>query len=218
MDLDLNLKILRERIEKASEISGRDPRLIEILPVTKYKDIELIHKLQSYGFLRCGENYVQEIERKAALLPNVEWVAIGHLQTNKSSLATRLCTTILSLDSIRLAKSLDRESQRINKDLTLWIQVDLWQQQPQKGCLKEEVPILLESIHSAPHLHFGGLMVLPPIGEDRAFPDSDRFRSELEQTLQKRILLSMGMSEDLELAIRHGSDQLRIGSALLGPR
>ena len=76
MDLDLNLKILRERIEKASEISGRDPRLIEILPVTKYKDIELIHKLQSYGFLRCGENYVQEIERKAALLPNVEWVSL----------------------------------------------------------------------------------------------------------------------------------------------
>ncbi|MFM8621805.1 MAG: YggS family pyridoxal phosphate enzyme, partial [Holophagaceae bacterium] len=69
-----------------------------------------------------------------------------------------------------------------------------------------------------PYLRFGGLMVLPPVGHENAFRDSDLFRLDMEQAAQTKILLSMGMSEDFELAIRHRSDQIRIGSALLGPR
>jgi pyridoxal phosphate enzyme (YggS family) len=218
MNLDLNLRNLRERIIKAAESSGRDPEAIEILPVTKFKSPDLIRKLQTLGFSRCGENYIQEIEQKSSVLPNIEWVAIGHLQTNKASLAARLCSTILSLDSMRLAKDLDRQSQRIQKDLTVWIQVDLWEQTPLKGCLGSEVSVLFEYLESAPYLHFGGLMVLPPLGEERAFQMSNLYRLDMEQKIHRNILLSMGMSDDLELAIQHGSNQLRIGSALLGPR
>lgn len=218
MDLESNLKNLRARVKKASEHLGRDPESIDILPVTKHKPPQVIETLQAHGFRRFGENYIKEIQTKAGLLPHAEWVATGHLQTNKALLATRLCSTILSLDSLRLAKSLDRESQSLMKNLIVWIQVDLWEQEPLKGCRRSEVPLLLDFIARAPYLRFGGLMVLPPIGEDKAFRDSDRYRRDMEQTSQIKIPLSMGMSEDFESAIRHGSDQIRIGSALLGPR
>ncbi len=218
MNIKQNLEHLHKRISQSCELSGRDPGSIEILPVTKSKNVDLIKQLQALGFKKFGENYIQEIEKKFPLLPSVDWIAIGHLQTNKSALATRLCHTILSLDSMRLAKSLDKESQRIKKDLTVWIQVDLWEQSPMKGCLRDEVESIMDFVRETPNLCFGGLMILPPIGDSKAFSDSHNFRLEIEQKMQKKVLLSMGMSEDLELAVMSGTDQLRVGSALLGAR
>ncbi|MFZ9834540.1 MAG: YggS family pyridoxal phosphate-dependent enzyme [Holophagaceae bacterium] len=218
MDLENNLNRLRTRIERICVDSGRMPESIDILPVTKYKSIELIKKLQSLGFRTVGENYIQEIKKKYLELPGIDWVAIGHLQTNKASMAVHLCQTILSVDSLRLAQSLNRESQRLKKNINVWIQIDLWDQRPPKGCRKQDVGLLLDFIDEAPYLDLQGLMVLPPQGDASAFAQSNGYRLDLEQKLQRTLSLSMGMSGDLELAIRHGSNQLRIGSALLGPR
>lgn len=218
MDLAIKLKSLVERIEGVCGEIKKDPKEIELLPVTKGKDVNTIKALQELGFNKYGENYIQEIKLKQPLLESMQCVLIGSLQRNKARHAVALCQSIMSLDSEDLYQRIAREEEAQGRQSELWLQVDLWNQETKSGCPESQAQEMIAHLVLNTAERFKGITILPPQGEPNAFGLAHRFRNTLQDLFQRRFLLSMGMSDDFEQAIREGSDHIRIGSALLGPR
>ena len=219
MSLPQRIEGLRARIQRACEVSGRDPTTVELLPVSKKQPLSLIREAVRLGFTRFGENYVQEGADKAAVLPELSFVLLGPLQRNKAKAALQHFAEIQSLDRPELAERLRRLAEELGVVRPVWIQVDLWDEATKLGgCTGTDLPALIETLGNDARLPLRGLMAIPPPDDEGAFLQMAALRDRLQQDLGRPLLLSMGMSDDLEAAIAAGSDQVRIGTAFFGER
>lgn len=218
-ELASRIEALRLRIRRACERADRPEDAVELLPVSKRQPLEVIQAARQAGFLRFGENYVQEGAAKAEALPEVQFLLLGPLQKNKVKPALQHFHEILSLDRPELASRLGRIAEELGLVRPVWIQVDLWDESTKVGgCPEAGLESLLQELAHWPALPLKGFMALPPPELASAFPDMARLREAWQQRLGRPLSLSMGMSDDLEAAILSGTDQVRIGTALFGSR
>jgi PLP dependent protein len=212
-----SLDTVEERIQDACRRAGRARSDITLIAVTKVFPATAIREAYGLGILHFGENYVQEFAAKApeiADLDNAVIHLIGHLQSNKSKLASELFDVIQTVDSAKLAKRLNDTGKR----LRVMIEVKLSHEEAKAGAPPNELPSLVDAIRACPNLELVGLMTMPP-WTDEAEPSRPYFRQlrELAQTHRLQNL-SMGMSHDFEVAIEEGATHIRIGTALFGRR
>lgn len=220
---------IHQRIATACTRAGRAPDSVVLLPVSKTFEVDAIREAMALGLTRFGENKTQEIRQKAAALAGqgLQWVLIGHLQTNKAKDAARDATEVQSLDRADLAEALHRRLLNEGRTLDVLIQVKTSSEPSKFGMAPEDVSAFLRRIASEfPTLHVKGLMTLAVNSPN---PDEVRacFRNlrELRDRLRAEDIagvsldrLSMGMSGDFELAIEEGSTEVRIGTAIFGAR
>jgi pyridoxal phosphate enzyme (YggS family) len=211
------LNHVRERIEKACARAGRNSGGVALLAVTKVFGPEAIREAYALGLREFGENYVQEMERKApavADLPDARFHLIGHLQSNKTKKAAQLFSAIDTLDSPKLAARLDAENRRID----VMVELKLSEEEAKSGASEAELPRIVAAIRACPNLNLCGLMTVPPWSED---PEKSRpYFAKLRKLADQNgiVGLSMGMSNDLEVAIGEGATWVRVGTALFGRR
>ena len=219
--------ILR-RIARAAERTGRDPGAVALLAVTKTHPAEVVRLAARAGLTRFGENRVAEGTAKIAALagewPGIEWRLIGPLQTNKAKPALQYFSVIESLDRERLAARLEGLLAAEGRRLPVLLEVNLGAEETKSGSSPQLAGALASSALANPHLEVRGLMAVPPFTEDPegARPYFKRLR-EIRDRLADRFgkpfpELSMGMSHDFEVAVEEGSTQVRLGTALFGPR
>jgi pyridoxal phosphate enzyme (YggS family) len=211
------LELVRERIEHACARSGRDPATVRLLAVTKIFGPEAIREAWAAGLREFGENYVQEMERKAAAVAELDGARfhlIGHLQSNKTKKAAQLFCAIDSLDSVKLAARLDAEA--VPLDVT--IEVKLSEETAKTGADAAALGEIVAAIRGARNLTLRGLMTVPPWSEDAEL--SRPYFARLRELAAAHGIaeLSMGMSHDLEVAIEEGATWVRVGTALFGSR
>jgi pyridoxal phosphate enzyme (YggS family) len=217
-----------ERIEKAASRAGRRAEDVTLIVVSKTFPAALIREAHAAGARHFGENRVQEWESKRSAVADLDavWHLIGHLQSNKAARAATLFHTVDSLDSLELARRLDRARAAVAHPdrLRVLIEVRLDAAPTKSGVSEEELDALAEAVLALPHLELRGLMgVPPPMGDaQRARPAFRRLR-ELRDRVAKRAgqalpLLSMGMSHDFEVAIEEGATEVRLGTAIFGER
>ncbi|GIX34470.1 MAG: YggS family pyridoxal phosphate enzyme [Lysobacteraceae bacterium] len=214
------LPSIAARIEAAA--GGREVRL---LAVSKTRTAAEIRRLaERCGQRHFGENYVQEAMAKRADLEDLPlvWHLIGHLQSNKCREAAETFDWIESIDREKLLAPLDRYRAPARGPLELLIQVNIDAEPSKSGCRPEQVGALASAIAGFPRLRLRGLMAIPAPGDPHrlaaAFAAMRRLFEALRRDHPTVDTLSMGMSEDFELAIAHGATEVRIGTALFGPR
>jgi pyridoxal phosphate enzyme (YggS family) len=226
-EISENLARVRERIEAAARRSGRDPEEVHLVAVSKSVEPERVRQAIEAGVKILGENYVQEAQKKIdALGRSVAWHFIGHLQTNKARVAARLFDFIHSVESVNLAQELNRQTKLQGKILPVLLQVNISGEMTKFGAQEKEIFILAEKLSPMEGIEVKGLMAMPPFLED---PEDSRpyfvgLRKLGEQLAQQKIPrismgeLSMGMSNDFEVAIEEGATLVRVGTAIFGPR
>jgi pyridoxal phosphate enzyme (YggS family) len=219
-----NLLRVTERIEKAARRVERDPAEVKLVAVSKTVDAARIREAIEAGASILGENYVQEAQKKIEELGRpVSWHFIGHLQTNKAKYAVRLFDLIHSLDNLPLAEELDRRAGQVRQTLKVMIEVNLSGEATKFGTDEEKVLNLSRKILDLPHLSLEGLMTMPPYFDS---PEMSRPYYVRLRELKERIVrggipmkeLSMGMSNDFDIAIEEGATYVRVGTAIFGPR
>lgn len=216
---------LRQRVDDACRDAGRDPDEVSVLPVSKTFGPELIREAVGLGLHRFGENKVQEIRDKFEPLADcgIDWVMIGHLQTNKAGVVARLATEVQSLDRPKLAVALDRNLRAENRVIDVLVQVKTSDEPSKYGLPPEAVPGFLDELADYPTLRVRGLMTLAINTSD---PDTVRgcfrrlrqLRDDAAAHGHELPRLSMGMSGDFPLAIAEGATEVRIGTAIFGAR
>ena len=220
--LQQNLISIRERIAAAAGRAKRDPSEVKLVAVSKTHPVPVLREAIDLGVTVFGENKVQEAESKIVDIgrPGIEWHLIGHLQSNKSRKAVQLFDVIQSLDSIELAKRLERICIDEGRDeLPVLVQVDLAGEETKSGIRESELSELAGYLKTCGRLKFKGLMVLPPYFDDpeSARPFFKRLRKLRDETIPGG-QLSMGMSNDFEVAIEEGATIVRVGTAIFGER
>jgi PLP dependent protein len=229
------LAAVRARLEAAAEAAGRNGNEIELLPVTKFfpaADVSILHRLGCDAF---GESREQEASDKAAEVSNIlggvpiRWHMVGRIQRNKARAIAGWAYAAHSVDSARVIDALERGATRALAEgdrtapLRVYIQISLDGDEERGGVdarNPEAVDEVCAAAQAAEALEFVGLMAIPPLGAD-ADAAFARLQSELERVQRsypQRLELSAGMSSDLEVAVKHGSTCVRVGTALLGHR
>jgi pyridoxal phosphate enzyme (YggS family) len=222
------LGAVRARIDRACAAAGRDAAEVTLLPVSKTFDAEVIREAVGLGLNRFGENRLQEIAQKAPLLAdcNVQWVVIGHVQTNKAKEVAKYATELQSLDRLALAEALDQRLKAAGRTLDVLVQLKTSPEESKFGLDPAELVGFLETLAGFETLRVKGLMTMAILSDDPAavracFKKLRDCRDEAARLNIKGISLerlSMGMSGDLELGIAEGSTEVRVGSALFGQR
>jgi pyridoxal phosphate enzyme (YggS family) len=211
------LAAVEARILKACVSSGRRREEVTLLAVTKIFPAQAILDAYALGLREFGENYVQEFEAKAPevrSLAGARFHLIGHLQSNKSRKGAELFDVIQTVDSAKLARRLAEAG----KPMDVMIEVKLSEEANKFGCAPADVPALVAAIQGEERLTLKGLMTMPPWSDD-AEVVRPYFRRLSALALQVGVHgLSMGMSNDLEVAIEEGSTMVRVGTALFGRR
>jgi pyridoxal phosphate enzyme (YggS family) len=220
-----NLSLVRERIEHSASKVGRDPRVIRLVAVTKTATVERIRAAMAAGARIFGENYVQEARAKIEEIgkSGIQWHFIGHLQSNKAANAVRLFDLIHSVDSVTVARELDKRAAAAGKIVDCLIEVNLSQEASKYGMSKERTPELAHEVRDLKNVSLKGLMTMPPYADD---PEAARpyfialreLREEIEGNGIHLPELSMGMSSDFEVGIEEGATIVRIGRAIFGER
>ena len=217
------LREVRERIERACARARREPGSLRLIAVSKRHTPEAMRAAYAEGQREFGENYVQELVQKAEALrdlPDLRMHLIGRLQRNKVKDVLRVgdrLQSVDSVDSLRLAESLAERAAAAGRVLSVLVQVNVASEVQKAGVAEADLPELIAAISGWPSLSLAGLMVIPPDVE----PEQRRpYFQRLRQLAQLHGLreLSMGMSDDLEIAVEEGATQLRIGTAIFGER
>jgi pyridoxal phosphate enzyme (YggS family) len=220
-DFAAALNRVRERIARACARAGRDPDEVALIAVSKAHPEEAVRAAYAAGLRVFGENYAQELARKAAALEDlrdVRWRFIGHLQRNKIKLIERANATVDTVDSLRLAEAISSRAAARDTTVELLLQVNVGGEAQKSGCTAQEVPALVDAVRALPNVELRGLMTVAPHYDD---PDEARpVFAALREIAAAHGLpeLSMGMTHDLEAAVLEGATMLRIGTALFGPR
>ena len=227
--LAVRLADIRAQLAAAARKSGREPDEVRLIAISKTHPASVIKQVCQLGATDFGENRVQEAEGKIAEIgrEQVRWHLVGHLQANKARRAVSLFDVIHSVDTLDLAKRLDRLCVEEGRDsLPILIQVDLGHEETKSGVDESELTHLVEGLGPLTRLKLIGLMTLPPFSDDpeQSRPYFRRLR-ELRDELNQRGAfgertgeLSMGMSHDFQVAIEEGATMVRIGTAIFGER
>lgn len=215
------------RIREAEAEAGRPQGSVTLLPVTKFHPISQIRELIACGVQLVGENREQEAREKAEQLAGCGIAMIGQIQSKKANAVARWAAEVHSLDSLKLAQGLDRgmalaleRGDRADTVLPCLVQLSDDGDEARGGASLRNVPEIVDAIEAADHLELRGFMVVPPLEAnpsavfERARSLTDDYAADLNRTLK----LSAGMSGDFETAIACGSDIVRVGTAVLGPR
>ena len=227
MDLKKRLENVNDRINKAALKCGRDPENIHLVAVSKTISTNRVKEAIELGVTILGENYVQEARDKFNVLGTypVSWHFIGHLQTNKAKYAVRLFDLIHSVDTLKLARELDKQAKKVNKVQDILIQINVSKEPSKSGSDMENAANLIKDIVRLENLSVKGLMAMPPFfnNPEKARPyfiALRNLRDQIQKTLPGVALdeLSMGMTGDFEVAIQEGATLVRIGTAIFGDR
>jgi pyridoxal phosphate enzyme (YggS family) len=206
---------VRARIEAAARRAGRDPGSVTLVAVSKTKPLEMLQAAYEAGVRAFGENRVQEAETKFPHLPaDAARHLIGPIQSNKAKRASTLADVVESVDSIDIARRLAKAAEEKAKRLDVYVEVNVGGEDTKAGVSPGELAAVLEAVRALPPLALKGLMAIPPPGDTR--PHFVRLR-ELAQEHHVSGL-SMGMSDDFEVAVEEGATVVRVGSALFGAR
>ncbi|HET7265453.1 MAG TPA: YggS family pyridoxal phosphate-dependent enzyme [bacterium] len=223
-DLAANVAQVRARIAAAAGRSGRRAEDVLLVAVSKTVDAARVREAAALGLPAFGENRVQEAREKAAAVPDVSWHLIGSLQRNKAKEAARLFTVIESVDSEALAEELSRRAEQQKRAVDVLVQVNVAREPQKHGASPEEAAAVVRRTAALPGLRLRGLMTIAP-----AFGDPDQARPvfrmlrELRESIRRSAgvalpELSMGMTDDFEVAIEEGATMVRIGRAIFADR
>ncbi len=223
-----NIENIRKRIADAAQRVGRDTDDIKLISVTKTVDIDKVEEAIEAGSLDAGENKPQELARKYDVLGNkIRWHQIGSLQTNKVKYIIDKVCMIHSLDREGLAEEIDKRASKINRVIDCLVQVNISGEESKHGMTREEVEPFIRLVSEKYHnIKIKGLMTMAPFDAER---DEIRkvFRNlkELSEEINNMNIenvdmteLSMGMTNDFEIAIEEGATMLRVGTAIFGKR
>jgi pyridoxal phosphate enzyme (YggS family) len=230
-----NLLRVTERIEKAARRVGRGPAEIKLVAVSKTVEAARVKEAIEAGVSILGENYVQEAQKKIEEIGRpacterfgkgrpVAWHFIGHLQSNKAKYAVRLFDMIHSIDSLPLAQELNRRAEQVGQVAKVMIEVNISGEATKFGTDEERVFSIVRGILNLGHLSLEGLMTMPPYFDlpEMSRPYYIQLRGLKEKMVREGILLkelSMGMSNDFEVAIEEGATYVRVGTAIFGER
>jgi len=217
-----------ERIHKAAADCNRSADSIQLIAVSKTVPVEVVKEAIEAGVTNLGENYIQEAREKINTLASfpVTWHFIGHLQSNKAKYAVRMFDLIHSVDSLKLAKELDKYAQKNGKIQSVLLQINVAKEDTKSGVYAENTLQLLKDISQLENISVKGLMTMPPFfnAPEKARPFFAALRQLRDQIEAEAIPnismqeLSMGMTGDFEAAIAEGATLVRIGTAIFGER
>ena len=220
LDIAENLAAVRERMAQACRDAGRAPDAVTLIAVSKRQPDDRLVAAYEAGQRDFGENFVQELVRKRAILPtDARWHLIGHLQTNKAKQAVG-AHLIHTVDSMRVAKALDKAAAATNAVQRVLIEVNLAAEPSKAGVAPDDVFGLADDVRGLSHVQLEGLMAIPPIGEGRRhFAALRSLKAKMAADGSGELSqLSMGMSADYPDAIAEGSTIVRVGTAIFGAR
>jgi pyridoxal phosphate enzyme (YggS family) len=218
-----NLESVLDRIERAARAASRDPAHVKLVAVSKTKSPSSIREAYEAGQRDFGENYAQELAGKAdelADLVDLQWHFIGHLQTNKAKLVAQKAHVVHTVDSVALVRELAKRAAKEERVLPVLVEVNVARDPQKHGAAPAELAEVLDAVEGAGSLALRGLMTMPP-------NDLEQARRAFEALASLRNLhggktrlpeLSMGMSDDLEIAIACGATIVRVGTAIFGKR
>jgi len=225
--LATNIAEVRAQITATAQRAGRNPAEITLVAVSKTKSLEMIKIAYNLGVTHFGENRIQEALTKATVFspPNLAWHMIGHLQSNKAGKATGVFACIHSVDSLHLARLLNRHAEHAGIRQPILLQVNVSGESSKEGMVKEEAIPLARQIVALPHLDVQGLMTIAPLVADAEevrpiFRALRHLRDQLRQEIPASSWsdLSMGMTNDFQVAIEEGATIVRVGRAIFGER
>lgn len=222
----VRLQQVQRRIHTATLRCGRDPASVALLAVSKLQPAQAIRDLYAAGQRSFGENYVQEAVGKCAELADlrdVEWHLIGPLQSNKSRDVAETMHWVHSVDRLKIAERLSAQRPQAMPRLNVCIQVNISGEASKSGCAPGEAISLVQAASLLPQLRVRGLMGMPEPGigdvaTRRQFTMLASLFAEAKRTVAGLDTLSIGMSDDLEIAVSCGSTMVRVGTALFGAR
>lgn len=229
--LRANLSRVSERIAEACVRSGRNPAEVDIVAVTKTHPVATVLQAIEAGINNIGENRVQETEVKFAEIAGMDefdskpnWHLVGHLQRNKARKAVEMFSMIHSLDSVRLAEEIEKRSAAIEKYTPCLIEVNTSGEDSKYGATPEGLAEMVAGVMRFEHVKLVGLMTIGPLTTDqdkirRSFAQLRELRDRAENVFGCYLPhLSMGMSDDFEIAVEEGATMVRLGRVLFGPR
>jgi pyridoxal phosphate enzyme (YggS family) len=233
-----NFRKVQERVQAACERSRRNPEQVRLLPITKYVGIDVIRQVIDMGYHEIGESRVQDLTMRASMLqesfarrrreagpgakPPARWHMVGHLQRNKVKAVLPWVEMIHSVDSLRLAEDLNRHAAVLDRPVPVLLQINVSGEKSKHGIAVGAAVHVAEQVVTLPNVTLAGLMTMAPISTDRPFLRNcfSRLRELLEEIRYERFgtpdmrHLSMGMTQDFELAVEEGATVIRVGSAL----
>ena len=222
-----NLKKVEDNVDAACREAGRSRDEVTLIAVSKTKPVEMLSTIYNQGIRDFGENKVQEMCDKMEQLPSdIRWHMIGHLQTNKVKYIVGHTTLIHSVDSLHLAKEIEKQAEKKDVTVDILVEVNIAEEESKFGIHKEETYELVRQIAALPHVHICGLMTIAPYVEN---PEDNRmyFRGIRQLSVdiaEKNIdnvdmdVLSMGMTGDYMVAIEEGATLVRVGTGIFGER
>lgn len=213
---------VRARIDRAAVAANRDGQSVRLVAVSKTKPASAIREAYQAGQRDFGENYAQELDEKSKVLadlPDLRWHFIGHLQSNKAKLVAPVASIVHAVDTPSLARELAKR--RAGRDpLRILVEVNVAADPNKHGAKPSDLGQILDTIEAEPNLRLAGLMTIPPPDEaetERAFEGLASLRDQ-HGGITRLPELSMGMSDDLEVAIAKGATMVRVGTAIFGAR
>lgn len=222
-----NLDLVEQRIQNVCRDKNIPRDSITLVAVSKTKPVTMLQEIYDAGCRDFGENKVQELVDKYEVLPkDIRWHMIGHLQRNKVKYIIGKVALIHSVDSLRLAETIEKESSKKNVTTDILIEVNMAREESKFGVFPEDIDNLLYEISQFSHVHVKGLMTVAP------FVDNPRKNSEIFEKMHKlsvdiesknidnitMSILSMGMTNDYEVALEEGANMIRVGTAIFGER
>lgn len=222
-----NLIQVEHNIEEACRRAGRDRSEVTLIAVSKTKPVETLQEAYDLGVRVFGENKVQEMEDKYESLPrDIQWHLIGHLQRNKVKYIIDKAVLIHSADSLRLAQTIEKEAEKHDLTAHILIEVNVAREESKFGIFPEDLENLVDKIAKLPHIQVDGLMTIAPFVPD---PEENRpvFRELRKLSVDisaKKVdnvnmsVLSMGMTNDYQVAIEEGATMVRVGTGIFGAR
>ncbi len=216
MPIKENIEHVRQLKAKAAEKSGRTGEDVLLVAVTKLHDVDEINEAIDCGITDIGENKVQEIMNKYDRVKPVRWHLIGHLQTNKVKYIIDKVAMIHSVDSLKLAEEIDKRASQHGLTMDILIQVNSAMEESKFGITTEETGQMIQDIlANCPNVRIRGLMCIAPFEEVKKLYDE---YGKIDHPNLDFKYLSMGMSNDFEVAIEAGSNLIRVGTMIFGAR
>lgn len=222
-----NLTFVENEIQAACQRSGRNREDVTLIAVSKTKPVEMLNEAYDFGVRVFGENKVQELADKYEVMPkDIHWHMIGHLQRNKVKYIIDKVDLIHSVDSIRLAETIEKEAAKHNITANILIEVNVAREESKFGLMPEELEEFIAKIAEFSHIHVKGLMTIAPFVDDpeENRPIFARLRKLSVDIAKKNVdnitmsILSMGMTNDYLVAIEEGATMVRVGTGIFGAR
>lgn len=221
------LQEVEKRIQAACDRAGRKREEVTLIAVSKTKPVETLQEAYDLGVRIFGENKVQELTAKYEALPkDIHWHMIGHLQTNKVKYIIDKAELIHSVDSLKLAETIEKEAAKHDLIADILVEVNVAEEESKFGMKMEEVIPFVEKVSAFPHVRVRGLMTIAPFVEDSEenrsiFADLHKLYIDIKKKNHDNdtvSVLSMGMTNDYEVAIEEGATMVRVGTGIFGAR